>query len=973
MHFLVRRIPAAIRAGLMTFLFLALAQVVLAQSDFFRITILENQPLAQAQQLKTMLEGWGYTPVVIEPTGSTYRVLYGSFPSQAEAEAGKARLNEEGISSQQIVQTNAEPAAPVDNAGRFTIIVESFTQRIDAEKVMIDLQSNGFPGASVNRVGRLYEVRLDEYSLSEATEVRKRLASMNFPSARVQKVEPAAPARSSEPENPSTVYEATQASALSPLITQSDIWKGLSEDQKKQVVNSMLMQQRLSSGDALASQVVDIDKRVANLDTQVKEMITRIETERAKDRDLREQVSAMFKDADNRIKAEQYQEAILIYDQILELDKADSLGQRQSILRYKQAMNSKLAGENYEGQGADIARRVEALKADAERYTSMGTIHDLNRAIDAWAEINRLDAAKNGTIATDRMKALNDQVTAMRTADDARLEESNKSLMTLLLGAGGAVIGVVLLLALFGFFALRRQESKLTEKVQAQLASQMRPMRELGGGAAAGGGMISGGGRSLPPSDDNDSDIFSPRGGGEAEFNADPLGGLDSGNDAPTATASTKNADPFGSDSLGPGGGFDNLFGDTTGGAGTAGNSAPTAQSSAPDDDVFGNLFGSQSTPSAPKAAAPPPPLPKAAPEAKPAAAHADDDHHVPISFGFEDTKSSPADEDTSDLLSMFDAPAGGSSASASSPAGESDNPFEAMFQDQGGSNGATASFDPSVARVDEDTEIPGISLDINDPFAPVASRGASDAAFDFAPSSGTPENDATSTSFAESTDLPSFSFDDITSSGGGNAPTKVMPAVDPTLDSLEGGIALSFEDLPVGRQPAGWEGNYDYATLTVEADTPPRGAHQYLAYRKTEGTGKALFTHPFPTIRGKATIEFDMRCDDKNKFLLGFYIEKDGDFQNSINTKILRSEAQTTPTIHMQGESAPYLLGSWAHIKYVVDLDAGLVNGYIDGTHMARDVPFERNPGSLNTLAIRDNINTTGVLLLNNIRVYTA
>ena len=363
----------------------------------------------------------------------------------------------------------------------------------------------------------------------------------------------------------------------------------------------------------------------------------------------------------------------------------------------------------------------------------------------------------------------------------------------------------------------------------------------------------------------------------------------------------------------------------------------------------------------------------------RPAAApatDAGDDHHVPISFGGEDTAPSAAAEDTSDLLSMFDAPIAGGGSAPAAGGGLSDNPFEAMFESVEPGNGSTSTYDPSlVAAMDEDTEIPGITLDVNDPFAPVGGRGGSaETAFHDSPKGRKPENDSTNTGFTDSVDLPSFSFDDMTSSvGASSPPTSVMPALEATVDSLEGGIALSFEDLPIGAQPAGWEGDYDYATLTVEADTPPRGFHQYLAYRKTEGTGKALFTHPFPAIRGKAVIEFDMRCDDKNKFLLGFYIEHDGDFQNSINTKILRSEAQTTPTIHMQGESAPYLLGSWAHIKYVVDLDAGLVNGYIDGTHMARDVPFEKNPGSLNTLAIRDNINTTGVLLLNNIRVYSA
>ena len=197
---------------------------------------------------------------------------------------------------------------------------------------------------------------------------------------------------------------------------------------------------------------------------------------------------------------------------------------------------------------------------------------------------------------------------------------------------------------------------------------------------------------------------------------------------------------------------------------------------------------------------------------------------------------------------------------------------------------------------------------------------------------------------------------------------------IDPevSLDGpVTGGVEMNFERASAGQPPSGWDGEYPYASLKVQADSPPEGTLQYLRFEKKEGTGRALFTYRFNEISGVVGIEFDLCCNDKNKLLLGFFVEKDGDFQRSIHTKILRSEGQITPMILLQGESAPYLLGSWVHVKYVVDLIAGRVNGYLDSTHLVHDLMLQANPESLNMLAIHDNINSTGVLLLANIRVY--
>jgi hypothetical protein len=231
----------------------------------------------------------------------------------------------------------------------------------------------------------------------------------------------------------------------------------------------------------------------------------------------------------------------------------------------------------------------------------------------------------------------------------------------------------------------------------------------------------------------------------------------------------------------------------------------------------------------------------------------------------------------------------------------------------------------------------------------------------------------------AEESELPTVPMgggvNDLPAVGAGSGFSFDAPAADPFASAAENNQAVGFEqDFETdvqGQTPSEWKGDYPFAKLTVQSETPPRGSQQYACFEKNDGVGKALFTRAFPKIEGKVGIEFDLCCNDKNKFLLGVYVERDGDFQHAIHTKILRSEAQTTPTIHLQGESAPYLLGSWARIKYVVDLTAGKLDSFIDNTRVGRDVPLEPNPGYLNTISIRDNINTTGVLMLDNIKIY--
>ncbi len=196
-------------------------------------------------------------------------------------------------------------------------------------------------------------------------------------------------------------------------------------------------------------------------------------------------------------------------------------------------------------------------------------------------------------------------------------------------------------------------------------------------------------------------------------------------------------------------------------------------------------------------------------------------------------------------------------------------------------------------------------------------------------------------------------------------APAAPAPTEDPDLI-----FSQDFSQGEAGSQPKGWEGSYDYASLTLcdgEGDDPKR----YMKYEKTSGTGSAFYSCKFEPATGKVVVEFDIRCDNKNKYLLGFYIEKDSDFRHSISTVVHRDLSDTSKVaLRLQHESADYQLGKWAHIRFHIDLLRSLVDGYVDDELVASGVRLPSRPKMVNTLSIRDNLATEGILMIANVKV---
>ena len=197
-------------------------------------------------------------------------------------------------------------------------------------------------------------------------------------------------------------------------------------------------------------------------------------------------------------------------------------------------------------------------------------------------------------------------------------------------------------------------------------------------------------------------------------------------------------------------------------------------------------------------------------------------------------------------------------------------------------------------------------------------------------------------------------------------------PLLAETVSPLGGNVCLSqdYSVDAVGAAPAGWTGgSAPSATLRVVEDDKNPG-EKCLRFRKPAGEAATSFACRFPNASGWVTAEFDIRCDEKNKHLLGLYLEEDGDFRRAVHTVVQCTDPSGPAYLRIFNQATPYELGSWRRIRYEINLDEGLVNGYVDDQLVAGNVRMGAKASNLNTVSIRDNTESTGALYLKNLSV---
>lgn len=1026
-------------------LFSLIAPRVEAQDTVYRVIVISDLDERSALDYKAELEGLGFLPIKLDFVNNPVTVLYGEFQTQEAAIRSKDSLRAAGFTPGSVVSMlkDSGGGATTDSATSgavYRVLVDEVASESEARDVQTRLEEKGFLFAEIEQSGGRYQVITGKYQdPNDARNLVALLKNQGFNNAVLLNPDSTVATPTSGSSRPRQTAQATATpepqQSLSPVITQSSIWRELNEDQKRKVIDTVMMQDQLRSGDHMAQKIIDLERRVDDLDAKSQAVVKMIQDEREAEAQRNLQITRLYRDAQNLARGRQYDEALVKYRQILQIDPNHQLAATQI-----RVVEGFLRGERYDGQNEENQAKYIKLKAEAERLKAEGTIDALREAKNRWVMIRAIDPERFEEEADSKLNVISNQLATLEQERQAVEQAEERKNNALFYGAIVFVIGLVLVVATLSIFYVRRQRQQILSELRSITQSSVRPPRQLDGSGTVGhiGSSATAGG--YDASDVGGTGLF-----GDDSMSGqpgDPLGQTappppppkpkpqpapqpaqaqapprpqPAPQPQPKAPEPEPEPEPVTEES-GPVTMALNMGSDTT-------SEPDTFESPADIDDLFAvDETEQEPVVPEPEKKMPAPAAPQPPKQPQPAGGSDDtsafdeifsdlpslDDtaHKEPVPAASNAKQSAP--DDTSEAFSLDDALSGTSSQTQPTQAedrtqreetGISFDDIMAAETGTGNDNHHAAGDPPAPAREERKPEPAQARKEATDdpfadsPFADIlggpAETGKQNAAPGSSPGAGAdqdvpavanaaPDVDPFSNlGGSETVESPAYAASQPAEEpadappqpklAAGDAPTALPPSSQTGPQTI---VVQDFSNDQPGGRPGGWEGEYDYADLKVHSEDPPQGARNYVAYEKKKGAGKVYYSSKFPNTSGVINVEFDLRCNNKNKFLLGFYIEKDEDFQQSVHTKILLSETQTTPTIHIHGEPAPYLLGSWAHIKYVIDLKKGLVNGYIDGTHIARDFRLPQAPKHLNTLAIRDNINTTGELLIGNIKI---
>lgn len=936
----------------------------LPTGDVYRILVMDGLEEAAARELRSrMLEEGFFQVEALPSSGGKFGVYLGMFLSQQEAEQQRSFLVEEqGVPSVGVVKVSGAQAQEVIRTAetlatgeRLRVQVIDVNDSNQATGIKRDLESNGYFPVEINFTGSTYQVFCGPpfESRTDAEELANTLRQGGYFAAEVIRVSAREVAVAAPVAGAPSLEEIRRAAEQS---------GHQASEQELAAAQRIIEQRQMMMGGAISFEDYQaLVNLIKQQDQKITGIINTVEQSRAEQMEKEKAIKSIKSAVDQAVDAGQYDKALELLGKWEQLDPTNPGIEFKRRIVESRKTGGMLDEEGYQKRVASEMESKIQLARDAENNGNY------QHALLLWTDIRASARGAKYDEATQAVRRLETLLAEQRKAQQTAAAPSQTLFIVLFFG------GVLLVVALTIFLLVMMARSrKRDQALLAQVQATLQPMREIEEGEEP--KMLEAHGpepvEEAPPAPAPPPPPARPK-------RAEPIAMAEEAPAPPPAPAAPKAAPAV----------FEMPDISAAPPARAAAPAPPEPAAASP--AMVGDPFAvsapapAQASAKAPAAPAPPPAAPPARPMEEVPLAHAP----APPVFEEQEVLAGapseafglPSDSESSSipLLDLPDVihaepPSAKGAASpdalamlstSTTPLPKAPEPAAPPAPARPAAPAAPAAgftrraeIGPSEGTLplpgtEEQAPVPGLS-DLPTILAPEEPT-VLEAEATAAPKAAAPAPKAQPVS------APSM------------APTPILPPAGTDRGKKDIIFQQDFDDEPEGAVPKNWRGEYDYASIVISSQTPAPGSTRCLRFEKRTGSGSAYYACRFPEVGGLICVEFDLRCDDKNKYLLGVYVEKDEDFRQSVHTIVHRTSPQVSPTLRIQGEPTSYTLGSWRHLKYEIDLNANRVNGYIDGELVANGVPLASPPKSINTLSIRDNLATTGILLLDNIVIY--
>ncbi len=898
-------------------------------SDTYQLLIARGLNRETAIDQRDQFLNWGYIPVnIAQREDGTYEVLVGAFPGRDEAMRARTAMEQEGLVVVDVVRRGeiAEMAPTISEVTErrvYRVMVGEFDDEVTALQLRDQMEDDGFVGVELVQSNGKYQV-FSGGKFAQETEAHRLADYLNEEGYLFTTVVAMRPEETFETVIAGPVGFTAQPGAPEPSsvfaipeeIKEMEEWRELTPEEREKVTDALESEQRIKYGSPLAQEIEELRKKLQDLTDSQSNILQTVRSKFDEQESRQRELSNLFMRADEAIDARQWDQALAYLQQAEQIDPSNA-----TILLKRRAID--MGKKNLEFIGQDkleekFKKEIEEARKSAEDHERWG---NLVTAISQWETIkSRTDPTSlDYQEATRKIGELRSKIKEQQEIEAAK----SKRLETLGYVALGLIfiigIGVILIMVITG-----RRQQKLIRQVQE---ITLKPQMELGEGQRL----------ELP----------------EQSVETTPAGEKKPA--PPLATSPfeppQKQAEP----------------------------EVPVVEPSE-EETIEEELAGAETEPARGEEEVPLSPF--AGAEEKEEA----QEEKTPV--GSEEEQESTFDEVFGALSELEEER---ETAPRETKKEDEDilGDIESLFGEEKKEEVKTAEpKKPDIEEVPDIISLDSLDTDIKEEVQTGEKETAAAGEEEISLEPGEQAEEEVETPAGtrapragegEEVHVPSPVEVGAKETAGEKVEQPAAKSLPKPKKEKEEVVSSGqqqvvyeqgFDDEEVGASPRGWNGEYEYASLEVVDETPAPDSKHCLRFEKKTGAGSAYYYCRFPDVTGVVQIEFSLRCDDKNKYLLGVYIEKDGDFRQSIHTIIHRTEAQTTPSLRIHGEPVPYLFGSWHKIKYIIDLNDGTLDGYVDDKQVAKRVHLASNPKRLNTISIRDNLATTGILKLDNIRI---